>query len=148
MAYRTTDELNNFDFNEAVIAEFELVNSCFRAYLDNVTILETNSMNRDIRQMRANNLTLTIPDGEIITLIEEGYKVFDADGNLRAQYDDKPVEASEYASVLKELSECELYSIEKLDDIYVFSINTEDHTYLLKVKGSSDIEEWERFLNK
>ena len=31
---------------------------------------------------------------------------------------------------------------------YVISIDTEDHTFLLRVSGSGDTQEWDRFLNK
>ena len=34
-----------------------------------------------------------------------------------------------------------------IQDIYEISIDTEDHTYLIKVSGTEDTEEWERFLN-
>ena len=45
------------------------------------------------------------------------------------------------------MSGCMIYSLEKKDDLYIFSIDTDDHTYLLTVKGNGDSEEWERFMN-
>lgn len=148
MGYKTTNELHHFNFKEAYIASFELSASSFLAYLDHVTILPENSKNRDIREMRTNDLCLKITDAEIIEFVEEGYKVYDADGNLKSKYEDTPVSPSKYAETFKELSECMIYSLEKKDDLYTFSIDTEDHTYLLTVKGSGDTEEWERFLSK
>ena len=41
-----------------------------------------------------------------------------------------------------------MYSIEQENGSYVLSIDTEDHTFLLRVSGSGDTEEWDRFLNK
>ena len=49
---------------------------------------------------------------------------------------------------LKELVGCEIYSIEQENGVYTISIDTEDHTFMLKVSGSADIEEWDRFLSK
>ena len=43
---------------------------------------------------------------------------------------------------------CEVYSIEQENGNYVISIDTEDHTFLLRVSGSGDTQEWDRFLNK
>ena len=41
-----------------------------------------------------------------------------------------------------------MYSIEQENGNYVISIDTEDHTFLLRVSGSGDTQEWNRFLNK
>lgn len=55
----------------------------FEIVFDNVTILPANSCNRDIREMRANELVLKISEPKIEALVEEGYKVYDANGNLK-----------------------------------------------------------------
>ena len=49
----------------------------FEIVFDNVTILPANSCNRDIREMRANELVLQISEPKIEALVEEGYKVYD-----------------------------------------------------------------------
>ena len=54
MKYHTDNELQNFRFEGAYIAETCAVNGIFEMILDNVTILPQNSCNRDIREMRAN----------------------------------------------------------------------------------------------
>ena len=45
-------------------------------------ILPENSCNRDIREMRANDLVLKIEEPVIRSLVREGYKVYDANGIL------------------------------------------------------------------
>ena len=40
-----------------------------------------------------------------------------------------------------------IYELKKEDDVYVISIDGEEHAYTLTVKGSGDSEEWERFMN-
>lgn len=147
MSYKTVNEFEHFNFKESYIASLELSLSNFHAYLDHVTILPENSKNRDIREMRTNGLCLTIKDATITNFVEEGYKVYDADGNLKSQYDDTPVSTEQYAETFETLSGCMIYSLEKKDDLYIFSIDTDDHTYLLTVKGNGDSEEWERFMN-
>lgn len=148
MSYTTTNEYQTFDFKDAYIAEMRLMNNSFYAYLDNVTILAENSKNRDIRQMRANNFTLKLSDATIDSFIEEGYRIYNADGILAEQKPDRVLPASEYPDALKEMSECTLYSIKKDHSCYLFSIDTDDHTYLLRITASSDKEHWERFLTK
>ena len=83
MSYKTVNEFEHFNFKESYIASLELSLSNFHAYLDHVTILPENSKNRDIREMRTNGLCLTIKDATITNFVEEGYKVYDADGNLK-----------------------------------------------------------------
>ena len=97
MKYHTDNELQNFRFEGAYIAETCAVNGIFEMILDNVTILPQNSCNRDIREMRANELKLKIREPEITAFV---------------------------------------------------SIDTEDHTFMIKVSGSADVEEWDRFLSK
>ena len=88
MKYYTENELQNFRFEGAYIAETCAVNGIFEMILDNVTILPQNSCNRDIREMRANELKLKIREPEITAFVEEGYKVYDADGNLKEKKED------------------------------------------------------------
>ena len=116
--------------------------------LDNVTILPQNSCNRDIREMRANELKLKIREPQITAFVEEGYKVYDADGNLKEKKEDILIAAEDQAAKLKELEGCEIYSIEQEKGVYTVSIDTEDHTFMIKVSGSADAEEWDRFLSK
>ncbi len=146
MKYHTENELQHFKFEGAYLAETCAVNGIFELILDNVKILPQNSCNRDIREMRTNELKLKIREPHIEALIEEGYKVYDADGNLKEQKEDVSIAPENYAAKLKELCGCEIYSIEQQENIYTISIDTEDHTFLLRVSGSADTEEWDRFL--
>lgn len=145
--YTSNNELSHFDFNEAVISEIRLMNGAFIIYADNVKILPENSHNHDIRTMRTNELEFCITNAQIISFIEEGYKIYDADGNLSTTINDRSISFEEYANEFKTLSGCIIYEISKNDNIYEISIDTEDHTYAVKVSGDSNIIKWDRFLN-
>ncbi len=147
MKYKTTNELSGFDFLDAYIGEIRALSDTFTMVLDNVKILPDNSKNRDIRKMRTNELELKIQNAKITDFVEEGYKIYDADGNLKEKKEDRPVSEADYTKEFEKLSGCVIYTLEKTGDTYEFSIDTEDHTYLLRVSGSEDTEEWERFLN-
>ncbi len=147
MGYLTRNEIENFDFSNSYIGEMHQDAHSFYLILDNVVILSSNSTNRDIRNMRANDVKLTIADGAVISLIEEGYKVYDADGNLSESFDDKEIVSEEYNEVLKSLENCTIYSISKNESVYDIEIDTEDHTYSITVKGTGDTEEWEKYLS-
>ncbi|MDE6971294.1 MAG: subtilin biosynthesis sensor protein SpaK [Eubacterium sp.] len=151
MKYQTTNEWNHFGFQEAYISEIQKVNGGFQFTLDNVTIEPDNSKNRDIRQMRANELYVTIQDAEIERLVEEGYKVYNANGQLMEQYEDRDIAPENYNEILKSLTDGEscIYALEKKDDVYIFTIDaSSERTYVLYMKGTRDIEQWNRFLNK
>lgn len=148
MSYRTENELMNFDFAEAVVADIQVTSGFFHVDLDNVRIKPENSCNRDIREMRANNLVLKIEQAAVVSLIEEGFKTYDANGELKSTCEDVEIPESERLSAIKTLAGGVLYSLEKRDSQYVFTIDAEnERTYELTVKGSGDVEEWDRFLN-
>ncbi len=151
MKYNTTNELDHFNFSEAYITAIQKRNGYIQLTLDNVTIMPDNSCNRDIREMRTNGLNLKILDGEVALLVQEGYKVYNPDGKLTGQYEDRQVEPEQYNDVLKMLSDggsC-IYSLKQDDNVYMFAIDGGDErTYMLKIHGTRNMEEWDRFLNK
>ena len=97
--------------------------------------------------MRTNQLELKIQDAVLESFVKEGCKIYDADGNLMRQEEDVALTPEQYKEAFAELEGCEIYNIEKQGDVYIFSIDTEDRTILLKVQGKNDTEAWERFMN-
>lgn len=148
MKYKTTDEWNNFSFADAYVGDIQATSGFFHMELDNVKILSENSCNRDIRKMRTNGLVLKLEDYKIVSFIEEGYKLYDANGKPMKVVEDTVIEEKDYNSELKELVEGVIYTLEKEEDTYIFSIDAvNERTYELKVQASHDVEEWERFFN-
>ena len=100
--------------------------------------------------MRTNGLNLTIQDGSVQSLVEEGYKTYDADGNFKGQCEDRLLAPEAYNDALKALAdgECCIYALEKQGKGYLFTLDASNgRTYLLHIAGGRDMEEWERFLN-
>lgn len=147
MSFFTENEVGNFDFSEAYIAELRFGLGPFYMLLDNVKILEANSRNRDVRTMRTNGLTFRITEPQIVTVTEEGYKLYNANGVLLQEVPDRTVDPQEYAGLCKELEGAMIYKLEKTGNIYRISIDGEERGYTLVIKGSGDTEEWERFMN-
>lgn len=147
MKYHVTDELSTFLFEGAVLNSVETINGRVKIILDNVIILPENSCNRDIRKMRANAFSLTFAEGNLIRMVEEGYKVFDADGNLRQTVEDRDMREEEIQEGLRELAELEVYQITKEKDYYMVVIDGEDHSFRLEIHAEHDYEEWDKFLS-
>lgn len=159
MSYRTVDEVHHFDFQDAKITEIKRERGHLIFFLEYVTILPENSCNRDIRRMGTNELTLQLQHAEILHFVEEGYKVYDADGNLKETCEDREIELSEYERIFDTLAQGTIYSLHRRElgnpdrkreyKIYIDTDAEENgHTYLLLVKGDHDVQQWERFMNR
>lgn len=145
--YNTVNEINHFEFGEAVVGELQMADGMFHIVLDNVKIKPENSCNRDIRTMRANVLFLKLGEAEIVDLVKEGYQEYDADGNLKHIYEDVMVEKEQYGQTAEVLIEGTVYELKLEKGVYCFVIDgTDDRTYLLKVAACGDEEHWNRFL--
>ncbi|WP_022748988.1 hypothetical protein [Lachnobacterium bovis] len=147
MKFTTENELQNFDFKDAYISDIRFSLDNFMLYLDNVKILPSNSTNRDIRTMRTNNLILTLEKATITSFINEGYKVYNADGKLLKTVNDSLIPEENYKQAVNELISCTINNIEQTDDKYTISIDTEDHTYLLTLTSQRNLEDWNKYFN-
>ena len=105
MKYTTTDELEHFSFAEAYIADVQLAGGFFHMTLSNVTILPENSCNRDIREMRANDLVLKIKEPVIRSLVREGYKVYDANGALLRTCEDEVIDQAAWNETIRSFAD-------------------------------------------
>lgn len=147
MRFYTENEWETFDFGEAHIAELRFGLGSFYMLLDNVKILEKNSCNRDVRTMRTNGLAFRVREPQIVAVIEEGYKVYNADGVLQQEIPDRTVEPEKYVEVCEWLEDAVIDELRKENDVYVITASGEEHVYILQVKGTGDSEEWDRFMN-
>lgn len=159
MGYRTVDEIQHFEFQDAEIIEIRTQQGDFILRLGYVTILPENSCNRDIRKMGTNEMTLEIQRADILRFVEEGYKVYDADGNLKTSCDDREIDPSEYRQIFEALAGGTVYSLSRRETdgqamgyeykLYIDTDSEENgHTYLLLVRGEHDVQQWERFMNR
>lgn len=147
MKYTTRNEFCNFEFSEVHIDDVKIQNGVFQMVLDDVKILPENSTNRDIRKMRANGLVLTIEDAQINSFVEEGYKTYDADGNLLREDPDIELDEQQYRDIFEFFIDSYAYLIAQNEDEYTFVIDgTNERTYTIIVQGSGDVEEWDKFL--
>lgn len=152
MSYQTTDEMSHFEFGEAQVGNIQVMEGMFHVVFDNVKILPENTCNRDIRTMRCNELLFKIENPAVTSVVQEGYKLYDADGRLMQSLDDVKIAPEQYAAVWEMLPEGTVYSAEKQERggtyLYHFVIDgTDERTYDIQVEGTGETEEWERFLN-
>ena len=147
MRFHTENEIENFDFRESYLQEIVQMSGNFRTIIDQVKIKPENSINRDIRLMRTNNLGLHLIDAVVTSIVEEGVKIYNADQVLQQEIPDRVLEESEYTQLYQSLEGCEIYNIEKKEGVYEFAIDGEERSYLICVQGSGDTQDWDRFMN-
>lgn len=146
MKYKTVDEWTHFSFDDVFLGDVEIMEGVFRLLFDNVIIHEENSCNRDIRPMRCNELIFSVENPTILSLKQERYKVYDANGNLMEQFDDMDIPKEEIPDLVKGFVGGNVYKVDKKEDIYFFWFDTEENTYELQVRGDHDTQSWDRFL--
>lgn len=149
MKYKCINKLNQFDFYQASIASIHFNGSTFTMDLDNVTIKADNEHNRDIHDMRANNVLMTFPNTSIVKIIEEGYKVYDANDVLTENIEDQIVPTENYKSFFTDMEGNFIYSLETENDSGCsISIDSEYQTYVIQLSNNESCIEWNRFLKK
>lgn len=147
MGFFTENEIETFDFTESYVAELRFGIGSFCLTADNVKILESNSKNRDIRTMRTNGLILRIAQPQVLAVIEEGCKIYNADGVLQQEIADRVMEPEEYAALCASAEGAAIYGLKKDGQTYELGIDGEEHAYTIRIQGKSDTQEWERFMN-
>lgn len=70
--------------------------------------------------MRANELVLKISEPKIEALVEEGYKVYDANGNLKQKNEDITIAPEAYADKFKELEAVKCIPLSRKTEIMLF----------------------------
>lgn len=148
MGYRTVDELEHFNFSDAEIYSITQYRNQLIYQLGYVTILGNNSCNRDIREMGTNELTLKLQNVTNLRIVLEGYKLYDADGNLKESCEDEEIPETRYNEIFKELENSTIYALEQREREYCFFVDTEERTYTMVVEAEHNVQEWERFMNK
>ena len=104
--------------------------------------------------MGTNELTLQLQQVEIDRIIEEGYKLYDADGNFTKSVEDQELTPEEYPKWMEEMAGGAVYQILRrpaegeLPYEYEIYLDANERTYLAKVYAKHDVEVWERFMNR
>lgn len=83
-----------------------------------------------------------------ISFIREGFKTYDADGNLKSTTADEEIDEADYIDTFNNFLDGYAYLIEKENENYTFVFDgTDERSYTLIVSASKDECEWDRFMN-
>lgn len=170
MSFCSVNELPKFSFEDCVVAKAYLTGGQVRFSLEAVRVKPDNSQNTHYTESYADTADLDLKGAEIVSLVKEGWRMYNADGVLEDEVPDEPVPADLYRSVAERLAGAYLFSVKELpagdvpgDDagaarrtaVLRFEIPSEvefdtspTESYELTVSFTDSYLRWERYLNK
>jgi hypothetical protein len=105
MKYISENELDSFNFHDAVIKNISINETIMSWVINQLNVSISNSQNNCECDMEANELTLVFKDFEITYMKSLGYENYNENGNLLEEIQDNDIDCPEYINILNEFSE-------------------------------------------
>ena len=105
MKFQCIDEMSQISLDGAVIRQLTKEEGVIEFTFDGATIKDRNSQNGRFQDMYCGEMVLKLFDSTIVRIVKEGYKYYDADGNLKEEVPNREVPAPEQDHVWKRLHE-------------------------------------------
>jgi len=164
MSFISSDELEKFSFEDCQIVDVKFDENNLVFTLEALIVKNNNSQNANYTDSYADTSKLTLKNIKVSSIIEEGYRNYDANDKLVSEVPDKDIAASEYEKLIlgfKEQYLCAMECEEKTKEHFIYTIEVDTGvlneagltdpylpTYLLKVEFTNATVEWDRYLNK
>ena len=151
MRFETKNNLRYFIFEEVTIMDIEVSASSVTLVMKGLIVKGNNPNNEECVDRFVDTANLRFVGGRISNVVKEGYKYYDANGNLKP---DESVLLTDIDVLLKNCKEVALYDVVALsesDSGYVYQVGidlNENDTYWIDISCEQTIVEWERFMNK
>ncbi len=157
MKFQAKNEIQNFSFDDAVIEELKIAGSDIIFSLKGAVVKADNSQNARYQDMACGAIVLQLENAEIMRVIKEGYKYYDADGKLMDEVPNTDVPAVEQSSVIKRCGAGTIFTTVAGEfegkPLYEFGIDVpkqedeeEVDTYWLCIRFENSTASWERYL--
>jgi len=163
MSFLSINELEKLDFTDCQITDINLTDN-LELTLEALIICARNSQNANYTDSYADEAKMVFKNVNIEAVTEEGYRSFDADGNLMSEVLDKPIAKEDIKSVISSLKNGYMFNVsceEKKDDklTYIIEVDIDESndngvidptlpTYEIKLSFSQVSVTWERYLNR
>ena len=170
MSFCSVNELQKFSFEDCVVAKAYLTGGQVRFSLEAVRVKPDNSQNKNYTESYADTADLDLKEGEVLSLVKEGWRMYNADNVLEQEVPDEPVPADAWRDIAERLTGAYLFSVKELpaegasaDDagsarrtaVLRFEIPPEvefdtepTESYELTVSFTDSYLRWDRYLNK
>lgn len=161
--FRSTDEIFNFDFQDAVIDNVKFSENSIVLNVSALIVEPENSQNENFTKSYADSTKIKFFNGNITSGIKDGYKLYDANDKIVEEVPDTYLSIDEIKLILKNAKGAYLFALDANSDSteelfsYNLSIefpNEEEYdttvtkSYQVGITFNKVTFEWERYLNK
>jgi hypothetical protein len=154
MQFQTTNALQLFNFEEVTVKQIDVRNDSVTVVMEALIVKGQNPVNEEFVDRYADTANVRFLDGEIVEIIKEGYKYYDANNQLKEEKADTVVPKAEYETLLKACRDVYLFdliAVCETEGAYEYQLGmdlNEEDTYWVQIKCSQTVVEWEKFKNK
>ena len=156
MKFRSTDEMNEFSFENSIIEELQIQDGLITFTFNGATVKAKNSQNARFQDMYWGTIVLQLKGARIARLVKEGMKYYDADGNLQKEVPDEDVPAPAEPEVLRRLGKGTVFTTveDEVEEGYAYEFGidvpqTDDEeevdTFWLCVLFEQSVATWDRY---
>lgn len=163
MAFTSTNEIFNFDFQDAVFQTVKFNENDITIVLDALIVEPENSQNENFTKSYADTAKLKFENAKIKKGIKDGYRRYDTNDKLTDEVLDKALDMDEIKLILKNAKGAYLFAMDANDDSteelfsYTLSIEfpnedqydtTVTNSYQISITFTKVNVYWDRYLNK
>lgn len=156
MKFKSVDEMEQFSFEDSEIKELTVGNHQICFTFSGAMVKADNSQNKRYQDMYCGEIVLQLENTEILRVVKEGMKYYDADGRLLRDVPDEDVPESNWQEVFRKCAKGKVFTT-VADEIkegyaYEFGIDVprreddeEVDTYWLCLQFERGIAMWDRY---
>lgn len=155
MGFVSKDELDKFDYSDAVAAEFNLGPNSLDITAEALIVRHDNSQNTNYTDSYAGTSLIHFSDASVMNVYKEGYSYYNANDELVSKVPDVEIEEGARAELFKSLPGTYLVSIKKNEDeTYELIFETPDEmgasadSYKILIKARYVTVSWEKYMNR
>lgn len=161
MKFKSVNEIEHFNFKDAVIHSFQVDSELetISLELEAVIVTPENSQNSNYTFSYAGDLVMRFTGARLQVAVKEGYKYYDANDVLVEEVPDTKLSVLELDGLLGRLEGTYMWNMTKVDDeqndtghfLYLMGIDLgdeDDTTYWMQLEFDQVIMEWDKYMNR
>lgn len=157
MSFKSVNEIDKFCFDDSQITEFKVDDRGILIELEALIVMPNNSQNTNYTKSYAGTTSVDLENGRVISIVKEGWKVYDANDRLVEDHPDEEVSLSELPSLTKKFKDAFLYRMVPEADGYDINVEItvdddpqgfESDIYRLHVIFDNAVFRWDRYMSR
>lgn len=156
MKFSCKNEMENLSFDDSPIKELKIEEKKIEFVFDSAVIKADNSQNGRFQDMFCGEIVLQLQNAQIMRVMKEGMRYYDANGVLKNSIPDEDIPAPGQQAILKRLAKGTVFTVVSAEMKkgygYEFGIDVcreedeeESDTFWLCVTCDKTVTMWERY---